>query len=94
MTGLQGFQPIGEVTADSRGRLPVGPVGVHLHDRFVMARNADGDILLIPVASIPKRELLFWENPIVRESVLEGLRDLQEGRAHPMHEILDDVDGT
>lgn len=73
--------------------MPVGGAGVHLNDRFLIARNADGDILLTPVVGIPKRELLFLEHSAVRETVLAGLRDLQEGNALALDGLLDDIDG-
>lgn len=80
MTILEGFMPVGEVTADSRARLAIGKVGVGENDRFAVSVNEEGEILLTPVVSIPKRELLLWENDDLRASLARGLEDLAAGR--------------
>ena len=77
---IQDFRPNGEVTADSRARIAFGRAGVHDGDRFAVAVNDDGQILLTPLASIPKRELLVWENAELRASLFRGLADVAEGR--------------
>jgi len=63
---LEGFRPVAEVTADERARIAIGKAGAHKNDRYAVSVNADGVILLVPLTSIPKRELLVWENDELR----------------------------
>jgi hypothetical protein len=67
------FVPVGEVSADERSRIAVGKAGVRRDDRYAVAVSDDGEILLTPLVSIPKRELLIWENAQIREAVSLGL---------------------
>lgn len=90
MTVSAGFEPITEVTADDRARIAFGRVGVHSDDRFLVSRRSSGEILLTPMASIPRRELLIWENDSLRESLLRGLGDVAAGRVMPRDDLLDD----
>lgn len=73
------FQPLGEVVADDRSRLAFGKVGVRRDDRYAVAVNDDGEILLTPLASIPRRELLIWENEQLRASLARGLEQSAKG---------------
>jgi len=90
MTAAAGFEPVTEVTADDRARIAFGRVGVHRDERFLVSRHASGEILLTPMASIPKRELMIWENEQLRQSLLRGLGDSAAGRVEPMDDLLDD----
>jgi hypothetical protein len=49
-----------------------------------VSKAADGSILLTPLASIPKRELLVWENEELRASLFRGLADAAEGLTRPL----------
>lgn len=89
MTVTAGFEPIAEVTADDRARIAFGRAGVHSNDRFLVSKRASGEILLTPLASIPRRELLIWENEQVRDSLRRGLLDAAEGRVEPLDDLLD-----
>lgn len=80
MNALGNFTPIGEVSADDRARIPVGKAGVRRDDRYAVAVNDDGEILLTPLVSIPKRELLVWENSQIRESLSRALLQSAEGK--------------
>jgi hypothetical protein len=80
MTILDGFRPVGEVTADSRARLTIGKAGVRENDRYAVSIGVGGEILLTPVVSIPKRELLIWENDELRASLARGLGHVAAGR--------------
>ncbi|MCA1846070.1 MAG: hypothetical protein LC792_23330 [Actinobacteria bacterium] len=80
MTTLEGFRPVAEVTADERARVAVGKAGVHKNDRYAVSINDEGAILLIPVASIPKRELLAWENDELKASLFRRPADAAEGK--------------
>ena len=75
----EGFKPAGEVVADERARLAFGKAGVRREDRFAVAVNDEGEILLTPLVSIPKRELFVWENEFVREQLASGLRESSAG---------------
>lgn len=95
MTTLAGFQPVAEVTADERARVAVGKAGAHKNDRYAVSMNADGAILLTPLASIPKREVLIWENDELRASLFRGLADAAEGNVRAMDWVTahDEDDG-
>jgi hypothetical protein len=73
------FQAVGEAVADERGRLPMGKSGVRKDDRYAVAVNDDGQILLTPLVSIPRRELIVWENQTLRESLARGLSQSAAG---------------
>lgn len=80
MNTLSGFNPIGEFSADDRSRIAFGKVGVRRDDRYAVAVNDHGEILLTPLVSIPKRELIVWENEQLRASLARGLADSAAGR--------------
>ena len=92
MTTLSGFRPVTEVTADERVRVAIGKAGAHKHDRYAVLTNDEGDILLTPLASIPKRELLVWQNDELRASLFRGLADAAEGNLRPLDWVTADVD--
>lgn len=94
MTMIDGFTPLTEVTADDRARVAMGKAGVHKNDRYAVSVNADGAILLTPLASIPKRELLVWEHADLQASLFRGLADAAEGNVRPLDWVTatDDVD--
>jgi hypothetical protein len=89
---LQGFHPVAEVTADDRARIAFGKAGVHKDDRFLVSTADDGAILLTPLASIPKRELLVWENDELRESLLRGLAEAHVGKVSRRDDFLEGDD--
>lgn len=95
MTALDDFRPVAEVAADERARIALGKAGAHKGDRYTASVNADGAILLTPLASIPKRELLVWENAELRASLFRGLADAAEGNARPLDWVTtgDEDDG-
>jgi hypothetical protein len=73
------FQLLGEVVADDRARIAFGKAGVRRDDRYAVAVNDDGEILLTPLTSIPRRELLVWENEQLRASLARGLEQSAAG---------------
>jgi hypothetical protein len=75
----KGFVPAGEVVADERARLAFGKAGVRRDDRYAVAVNDEGEILLTPLVSIPKRELFVWENQLVREQLSRGILESVSG---------------
>lgn len=80
METTSAFQPIGEVVADDRARLAFGKVGVRRDDRYAVAVNDDGEILLTPLATIPRRELIVWEDERLRASLARGLEESAAGK--------------
>ena len=73
------FRPLGEVMADDRSRIAFGKTGVRKDDRYAVAVNDDGEILLTPLATIPRRELIVWENEQLRASLARGLEQSAAG---------------
>ncbi len=92
-TPAAGFEPVAEVAADDRARIAFGRAGVRRNDRFLISARSTGEILLTPLASIPKRELLVWEDDLLRESLLRGLADASQGRVGERDDLLDDNAG-
>lgn len=90
MSVVAGFEPVAEVTADDRARIAFGRSGVRHNDRFLVSTRPSGEILLTPLASIPKRELLVWEDDALRESLLRGLADVSQGRVSERDDLLGD----
>ncbi|PZS37604.1 MAG: hypothetical protein DLM62_18325 [Pseudonocardiales bacterium] len=88
MSAPAGFEPIAEVTADERARIAFGRAGVRRNDRFLVSTRPTGEILLTPLASIPKRELLVWEDEQLRISLLRGLADVTQGRFARRDDLL------
>lgn len=74
------FVPVGESSTDVRSRISLGKAGVRRDDRYAIAVNEEGEILLTPLVSIPKRELLVWENSVVRDSLGRALQQSAEGK--------------
>lgn len=79
MKQMEGFVAAGEAVADERARIAFGKAGVRKDDRYAVAVNNDGEILLTPLVSIPKRELFVWENQLVRKELAEGLQQSAAG---------------
>ena len=73
------FRPVGEVVADDRARIAFGKSGVRKNDRFEVSINDDGAILLTPLATIPRRELLVWQDDQLRASLARGLEQSTTG---------------
>lgn len=57
-----------------------------------MAVNENGDILLTPLVTIPKRELLVWENELVRASLGRGLAQSAAGETVDLGDFTQFVD--
>ncbi|TDV52263.1 hypothetical protein [Actinophytocola oryzae] len=90
MSILDGFRPVTEVAADERSRIAFGKAGVHKDDRYAVSINSDGAILLTPLASIPKRELLVWENEELKASLFRGLADAAEDKTTRLDWLTED----
>jgi hypothetical protein len=85
----EGFAPAGEVVADERARIAFGKAGVRRDDRYAVAINDQGEILLTPLVSIPRRELFLWENQLAREELGEGLRQSAAGETTSLGSFSD-----
>lgn len=94
MNASSGFTPIGELTADDRSRIAFGKAGVRRDDRYAVAINDQGEILLTPLVSIPKRELIVWENERLRASLARGLADSAAGRVKDLGDFTQYVDDS
>src|SRR5260370_18826896 len=75
----RGFETVAEDEVDSRGRVSLGKAGAEPGRRYRVERNIDGVLLLIPVVSIPEREMIVWRHPEVAESILKGLDEAKAG---------------
>lgn len=62
-----------------------------------MAVSGEGQILLTPLVSIPKRELFVWENQFVRDELGKGLSESAAGDVTDLGsfaQYADDEDNT
>jgi hypothetical protein len=73
------FQTVAEAKVDSRGRVSLGEAGAKPGRRYRVERNVDGVLLLIPVVSIPEREMIVWRNPDLAAEIREGLAEAERG---------------
>ena len=73
------FETIAEVEVDSRGRVSLGRVGAEPGRRYRVEHNIDGVLLLIPVVSIPEREMIVWRDPELARAIREGLAEAERG---------------
>ncbi len=74
-----GFETVAEAEVDSRGRVSLGKAGAEPGRRYRVHRNIDGVLLLIPVISIPEREMVIWHNPALMQEIREGLEASERG---------------
>lgn len=86
------FRPIGEVMADERARIAFGKAGVRRDDKYAVAVNDDGEILLTPLVSVPKRELLVWENEYVRTALSRALAESAAGQVEDLGDFAQYID--
>jgi len=80
------------VTADDRTRVPLSKLGAQPKATYQAQTQDDGTIVLTPLAMIPARELLVWENEGLREALLLGLAQASSGQARPNPDLDADVD--
>ncbi len=74
------FELVAEAEVDARGRVSLGKAGAEPGRRYRVERNIDGVLLLIPVVSIPEREMIVWRNPAIAEAILRGLDEAEAGQ--------------
>jgi hypothetical protein len=68
-----------EVRTDERGRLSLGERLKNQQFR-VLFDEERGEVLLVPMVSIPARELWVFQNSVVKDSITRGLADAANGR--------------
>ena len=74
------FETVAEAEVDARGRVSLGKAGAEPGRRYRIKRNIDGVLLLIPVVSIPEREMIVWRNPELAASIREGIAQAESGQ--------------
>lgn len=74
------FETVAETEVDSRGRVSLGKAGARPGRRYRVESNVDGVLILIPVVSIPEREMIVWRNPELAASVREGIAQAEAGQ--------------
>lgn len=75
-----GFKRVAQADLDSRRRVSLGKVGRPEHTRYEILENALGEILLVPLVSVPAREMIVWENAQVRSSLVRGMEQAAQGK--------------
>jgi hypothetical protein len=89
----QEFETVAEAEVDSRGRVSLGRAGAEPGRRYRVERNVDGVLLLIPVVSIPEREMVVWLKPELASEIREGLAAAERGETEDLgsfQQYLDD----
>lgn len=89
------FETVAEAKVDSRGRVSLGEAGAKPGRRYRVERNVDGVLMLIPVVSIPEREMIVWQNPDLAAEIREGLAAAERGETvdrGSFRQYLDDND--
>jgi hypothetical protein len=86
------FHPIAEASVDARKRVSLGRAGVREDARYLMSVNDDGEILLTPMASVPVREMLVWEDAAIHASLERGLKQLASGDVHDLGDFSQYLD--
>jgi hypothetical protein len=74
------FETVAEAEVDARGRVSLGKAGAEPGRRYRVERNIDGVLLLIPVVSIPEREMVVWRHPELASSIRDGIAQAEAGQ--------------
>ena len=86
------FETVAETEVDSRGRVSLGRAGAEPGRRYRIHRNIDGVLILIPVVSIPEREMIVWRNPELASEIREGLQAAERGETEDLGSFQHYVD--
>ena len=73
-----------EVEVDSRGRVSLGKAGAQPGRRYRVEQRVDGVLILVPVVSIPEREMIVWRNPELAEEIREALNEAERGETEDL----------
>jgi hypothetical protein len=76
---IEQFETVTEAEVDGRGRVSLRQAGATPGRRYRVKRNVDGVLLLIPVVSIPEREMIVWNNPELAAEIRDGLAAAERG---------------
>ena len=74
-----GFRRAAQADLDSRRRISLGRAGKREHTRYEVRENDLGEILLVPLVSVPAREMIVWQNAQVRGSLVRGMEQAAAG---------------
>ena len=74
------FEEIAEVKVDSKNRITLGRKRSVKASFYKVYRNAVGQIVLDPQATIPAHEQWLFKNPAAAKLVRQGLEDARKGR--------------
>ena len=72
---------------DGKCRLSLGTVA-EPGEQFTIRRDPSGDIVLRPVKIVPANEAWLWENKEALASVLQGMRESEEGKTVSLDEFM------
>jgi hypothetical protein len=86
------FETVAETEVDSRGRVSLGRAGAEPGRRYRVHRNIDGVLILIPVVSIPEREMIVWRNPELAGEIREGLQAAERGETEDLGSFMQYAD--
>ncbi|OQY09178.1 MAG: hypothetical protein B6I30_10210 [Desulfobacteraceae bacterium 4572_187] len=88
------FHLIGKSTLDSKKRVTLGnkimvrkPLAKMKIDSFNVFINEEGNILLVPLANIPSRELWVHQNPEVMKTIQKGLKEAKAGKVTKVKDL-------
>lgn len=91
---VENFKEMGIVKLDTKNRITLGTLlkkfkillGVSIND-FETFVGDKGDILLRPRTAIPSRELWMHQNPKIKEDIVEGIKDIEQGRSTKVKDV-------
>ena len=80
-------------TVDAKHRITVGEPLAPGYRVQIYKNEDDGTVLLVPCVEIPAREAWLYKNPKALKSVLQGIKDAEEGKGRilDLSELSDDV---
>ena len=67
------------VRPDGKGRITLGAVARGVSG-FVVSKDAEGTLTLVPQMEIPAREIWIWQNPSVMQALTEGMQQSRDGK--------------
>lgn len=67
------------VRIDGKGRVTLGAIA-QPGEQFTISREPSGNIVLQPAKIVPANEAWLWENKTALASVLQGMREAEEGQ--------------
>jgi hypothetical protein len=86
------FDVVGESEADARGRVALGRAGARPGRRYQVRTDPDGVIVLVPVVSIPEREMGVWENPALADRIRVAVADVGVGKGVDLGDFMQFAD--